>query len=77
MRVETRDKEEITERSQEVSWLFSQNLSVYTGEWVAVLGQKIIAHGHRLKDVRARALAISREDAPFFYAVPPGFSAGR
>ncbi|MFI5417336.1 MAG: DUF5678 domain-containing protein [Candidatus Lutacidiplasmatales archaeon] len=64
----------------EADWLFSQNLATFSGQWVAVLNKKILAHGHELKKVHAEALArLSPRDAkrlPLFYSVPTGMSGG-
>ncbi|MDE1822163.1 MAG: hypothetical protein KGJ23_04465 [Euryarchaeota archaeon] len=65
------------EKDADASWLFSQNLSVYAGEWVAVLRRHILAHGPKLKQVRAEAKAKAKGEHPLFYSVPTGFTVGR
>jgi hypothetical protein len=64
----------------EVDWLFSQNLAVFSGEWVAVLNRGILSHGRDLKRVHAEAIERSPTDgggqAPLCYCVPSGFSGG-
>jgi Family of unknown function (DUF5678) len=68
------------EASTEADWLFSQNLAVYAGQWVAVLHRTILAHGNDLKAVYAEAIEKARRVhprlVPLFYSVPSGISGG-
>jgi Family of unknown function (DUF5678) len=54
----------------DADWLFSQNLALYAGQWVAVLGQTILAHGSDLKRVHAEAMRRAAPARPLFYSVP-------
>jgi hypothetical protein len=60
----------------DADWFFSQNLALYTGEWVAVLERKILAHGKDLKQVYADAKRKAAPRRPLFYSVPTGMSGG-
>ena len=56
------------ERTAELDWL-SKESAAYAGQWVALHGRQLIAHGPKLAAVReaARAAGIA---APFFASVP-------
>lgn len=60
--------EPVNERREEMQWL-AQESSSYTGEWVAIQGPRLIAHGAKLADVSAAAKAAGVND-PFFASVP-------
>jgi hypothetical protein len=61
---------------EDEDWLFSQNLALYTGEWVAVLDRRFLAHGRNLRTVYAEATAKAGPARPLFYPVPTGISGG-
>lgn len=63
-------------RESDVDWLFSQNLAAYSGEWVAVLDRKILAHGGDLRRVYEVASEKAKPMRPLFYSVPTGVSGG-
>ena len=63
-------------RKADTEWLFSQNLAVYTGQWVAVLNREVLAHGCDLKRVYAEAKAKADPARPLFYSVPSAMSGG-
>lgn len=60
--------EPVNERREEMQWL-AQESSSYAGEWVAIQGPRLIAHGAKLADVSAAAKAAGVND-PFFASVP-------
>lgn len=60
--------EPANERREEMQWL-AQESSSYAGEWVAIQGPRLIAHGPKLADVSAAAIAAGVND-PFFASVP-------
>lgn len=60
--------EPVDERREEMQWL-AQESSSYAGEWVAIQGPRLIAHGAKLADVSAAAKAAGVND-PFFASVP-------
>lgn len=60
--------EPVNERREEMQWL-AQESSAYAGEWVAIQGPRLIAHGAKLADVSAAAKAAGVND-PFFASVP-------
>lgn len=60
--------EPVNERRAEMQWL-AQESSSYAGEWVAIQGPRLIAHGAKLADVSAAAHAAGVTD-PFFASVP-------
>lgn len=62
------------QRAKDSDWLFSQNLSLYSGEWVAVFEEQIVAHGHNLRQVVSEANAKSFPARALFYPVPSGIA---
>jgi hypothetical protein len=62
--------------SKDAEWLFSQNLTVYSGEWVAVFGEKVVAHGADLSKVYADGNKRAAPGKPLFYSVPTGVLSG-
>jgi hypothetical protein len=60
----------------DADWLFSQSLAPYTGQWVAVVGRTILAHGKELEQVRTEAMQKAGPDRPLFYSVPAAMSGG-
>lgn len=60
--------EPVNERREEMQWL-AQESSSYAGEWVAIQGPRLIAHGAKLADVSAAAKAAGVND-PFLASVP-------
>lgn len=60
--------EPINERSEELRWLAEQS-EAYAGQWVALDGSKLIAHGNKLAAVseEARSSGVAQ---PFFARVP-------
>ncbi len=60
--------EPLVERRDEMQWL-AQESAPYAGEWVAIEGSRLIAHGISLAEVRAAAKAAGVPD-PLFASVP-------
>jgi predicted DNA-binding antitoxin AbrB/MazE fold protein len=60
--------EPVNERREELQWL-SKEAAPYAGEWVALNGSRLVAHGVKFTDVSAAASAAGIED-PFFARVP-------
>ncbi len=46
------------------------DLREFVGEWVAIVDEKIVAHGKSAKDVYAKAKHISPGKVPFLSCVP-------
>ena len=60
--------EPLHERREELEWLARES-GPYSGEWVALDGGQLVAHGLRLAAVSAAARAAGVEE-PFFASVP-------
>lgn len=60
--------EPVNERDEEMQWLAAES-EAYAGEWVAIEGSRLIAHGAKLSVVRAAAKAAGASD-PLFASVP-------
>lgn len=60
--------ERANERHEELHWLAKES-GRYSGEWVALDGPRLVAHGARLADVNAAATAAGVAE-PFFARVP-------
>ena len=58
----------VNERREELQWLARES-APYAGEWVALQGPRLIAHGATLAEVGAAAKALGVSD-PFFASVP-------
>jgi predicted DNA-binding antitoxin AbrB/MazE fold protein len=58
----------VNERREELQWLAKQS-GPYAGEWVAIEGPTLVAHGEKLATVRAAAEAAGAKD-PLFASVP-------
>ncbi len=55
------------ERREELQWFASES-GPYAGEWVALDGKRLVAHGDKLADVRAAANLAGGAD-PLFACV--------
>lgn len=73
---EQSDRARAASKRADADWLFSQNLAVYTGQWVAVLDHTMLAHGSDLKRVFADAMKKAGDGRPLFYSVPSSISSG-
>lgn len=60
--------EPVNERREEMAWLSKESGS-YAGEWVAIEGPGAIAHGAKLLEVRAAAMAAGAND-PLYARIP-------
>ena len=60
--------EPVNERREEMRWLAKESGS-YAGEWVALEGSGLVAHGAKLADVMDAATAAGASD-PLFARVP-------
>jgi hypothetical protein len=58
----------VNERREELHWLAKES-GPYAGEWVALDGNRLVAHGAKLAAVSAAARAAGFEE-PFFASVP-------
>ena len=67
-RLSWESSEPIDEQREELLWLARQS-DPYAGEWVALDGPRLVAHGAKLADVSAAAVAAGFAD-PFFARVP-------
>ncbi len=66
------DEYEPLEREQEMAWLASHvaELAVYAGQWIALVGQQMIAHAATLRELRALTQEQGYAD-PLMVPVPP------
>ena len=62
--------EPVNERQEEMQWLATES-HAYAGQWVALDGSILVAHGARLAAVSAAAKAAG-VDEPLFAHVPAG-----
>lgn len=60
--------EPVNERREELRWLARESRA-YAGQWVAIEGSRLVAHGERLALVKAAANAAGVSD-PLFARVP-------
>jgi len=51
-------------------FFMKENIDSYIGEWIAIAGQKIIAHGKDLKKVFKEAKEKNPKDRPMITRVP-------
>lgn len=58
----------VNERREELRWLATES-GPYAGEWVALHGHSLVAHGEKLANVSAAARAVGIAE-PFFARVP-------
>ena len=58
----------VNERREELRWLATES-GPYAGEWVALDGPRLVAHGEKLASVSAAAKAAGVTE-PFFASVP-------
>jgi len=58
----------VNERREEMQWLAKRS-HPYAGQWVAIEGPVLVAHGAKLAEVRASAKAAGAND-PLFARVP-------
>ncbi len=56
--------EPVNERPEETQWLAKES-GPYAGEWVAIEGPRLVAHGAKLAEVRAAANAAGASDPIF------------
>lgn len=60
--------EPVNERREEIRW-FAEESEAYAGQWVAIEGLRLVAHGAKLADVR-EAARVSGAIDPLFARVP-------
>jgi predicted DNA-binding antitoxin AbrB/MazE fold protein len=58
----------VNERREEMQWLAKES-APYAGQWVALDGARLVAHGAKLATVSSAAKAAG-VDRPFFASVP-------
>ena len=58
--------------NSDYEWLLMQNLSKYSGEWIAILERKIVARDKSLKKTIEKAESLKLKTAPLFLKVPKG-----
>lgn len=57
--------------STELQYYSSHDMSEYAGEWIALIGSEVVAHGKILKEVYSEANSKAKgRRAPFFMKVP-------
>jgi len=52
-------------------WYLQSDLSSYEGQWVAILDQRVVAHGANAKDVLEQVLKDRPESTPLLVKVLP------
>jgi predicted DNA-binding antitoxin AbrB/MazE fold protein len=67
-RLSRESSEPLNERREELQWLARES-GPYAGEWVALDGSRLVAHGEKLAAVGAEAKAAGVAE-PFFARVP-------
>jgi hypothetical protein len=60
----------INRMTQEFDFYSLADFSEYSGKWVAILGNKVIADGDDLKKVYEKAKKISGKKEPMFVPIP-------
>ena len=63
-RLSWKSTEPVNERREEMQWLAKES-GPYAGEWVAVEGPRLVAHGAKLAEVRAAAKTAGASDPIF------------
>ena len=58
--------------SVEFKYLTANPLEQFSGEWVAVVGEEVVAHGPSVLKVHARAMKARPGSAPLFAKIPKG-----
>jgi len=56
--------------SQEFLYYSETDMSEYAGTWVAIVGEKVIAHGNDFKKVYIEAKKIAGKKKPLFTRIP-------
>lgn len=68
VRLSWESSEPLNERRSELEWL-AKNSRAYAGQWVALDGSRLVAHGLKLADVSAQARDAGIAE-PMFASVP-------
>ena len=58
--------------NSDYEWLLMQNLSEYSGKWIAVLERKIVARDKSLKKTIEKVKSLRLKTTPLFLRVPEG-----
>ncbi|KAA0008152.1 MAG: hypothetical protein J7L32_02675 [Thermoplasmata archaeon] len=58
--------------NSDYEWLLMQNLSKYSGEWIAVLERRIVARDISLKKTMDKVKSLGLKTMPLFLRVPEG-----
>jgi len=66
------DKTKQEQINSDYEWLLMQNLSEYSGEWIAVLERKIVARDKSLKKTIEKVKSLRLKTTPLFLKVPEG-----
>ena len=66
------DKTKQEQINLDYEWLLMQNLSEYSGEWIAVSERKIIARDRSLKKTIEKVNSLKLKTVPLFIKVPEG-----
>ena len=69
MKIDKTKREQI---NSDYEWLLMQNLSEYSGEWIAVSERKIIARDRSLKKTIEKVNSLKLKTVPLFIKVPEG-----
>jgi hypothetical protein len=51
-------------------WYLSANLDEYAGKWIAIIGERVVAHGTSHKEVLAEVLKNHPQQEPLITRVP-------
>ena len=66
------DKTKQEQINSDYEWLLMQNLSEYSGEWIAVSERKMIARDRSLKKTIEKVNSLKLKTVPLFIKVPEG-----
>ena len=59
-----------TEISKSYEFYAGADLSRYAGEWVAIVGNKVVAHGNSVKEIISKSSEAAPGKPPFIAKVP-------
>ena len=59
-----------SEISKSYDFYTGADLSRYAGEWVAIINDKVVAHGNRVKEIISKSKEIEPGKTPFIAKVP-------
>ena len=61
-----------TTLSRNYEFYANADLSEYAGEWIAILNERVIAHGNNVKELIKKTKETDPDAAPFIAKIPQG-----